>query len=101
MKHIAHTSNRSKRFWRFVFAAIGALGGLGLLGYLAAWLIGMVLGGISFSLPASSIGIIGGADGPTSVFVTATAGPAWELLICVFLLVAGIIGWRRLNKAIR
>ena len=63
--------NNKKNPFRFVFAAIAALGAMDLISYLACWLIGDVMRGISFNLPASSIGIIGGADGPTAVFVTA------------------------------
>ena len=95
-------SNTGREFkknpWWYAFAAVSALGGLGLLGYLAAWLIGNVLGGISFSLPASTIGIIGGADGPTAVFVTAAAGSAWEPVLYAFMLVVGIIACRRLKR---
>ena len=97
MRHSENRNDRRKNPWRFAFAAMAALGGLGVLGYLAAWVIGHVLGGISFSMPASSIGIIGGADGPTSIFVASSSGSAWELLLCVVLLIAGMIGWRRLN----
>ena len=67
--------NGDKRIWRFVFAAMVFLAALQVLGYLACWLIGSVLGGISFSVPAASVGIIGGADGPTAIFVTGMAKP--------------------------
>ena len=98
MRDRENSSGRRKNPKRFAFAAMAALGGLGVLSYLACWLIGNMLGGISFSLPASSIGIIGGADGPTSVFVAASAGPAWELLLCIAMLFVGMVGYRRLNK---
>lgn len=90
--------NNKKNPLQFVFAVIAALGALGLISYLACWLIGNVLGGISFNLPASSIGIIGGADGPTAVFVTAATGLVWEPVLCVVMLVVGFIGFRRLNR---
>ena len=91
-------SGCKKNPWWFVFAAVSVLGGLGLLGYLAAWLIGTVLGGLSLTVPAATVGIIGGADGPTAVFVTAAAGPAWEWVLYAGMLAAGIIGCRRLNR---
>ena len=93
-----HRSRCKKNPWWYAFAAVSVLGALGLAGSLAAWLMGNVLGGISFSVPASSVGIIGGADGPTAVFVTAAAGPVWEPALWAILLAGGIIGCRRVNK---
>ena len=85
--------------WRFAFMALAVVSGLELLGYLASWVIANVLGGISFNVTkAASIGIIGGADGPTSVFVTASAGPAWQLLLWLLLLATGILGWRHFSR---
>ena len=51
-----------------------------------------------YGLPAnSSIGIIGGADGPTAIFIT--AGFPWGLLFailgCIALVILGIIMGRR------
>jgi len=90
---------KGKNPWRFAFAALGIWGGLELLSYLAAWLIGDVLGGISFSVPrASTIGIIGGADGPTAIFVTAVAKPDWQLLLWLLMTAVGIWGFLRLRK---
>ena len=44
-----------------------------------------------------SVGIIGGADGPTAVFVTSTlvfGNPLiWALCFCGVLLIASAIGW--------
>ena len=88
-----------KHLFRFVFGALAGVGALGLLGYLAAWLIRDIFGGISFNVSrAATIGIIGGADGPTAVFVTAATGPAWELLLWVLLLAVGVWGFRRFGK---
>lgn len=89
--------NGDKRIWRFVFAAMVFLAALQVLGYLACWLIGSVLGGISFSVPAASVGIIGGADGPTAIFVTGMAKPDWQLILWIVLLVVGITGLRKLR----
>ena len=85
--------------WRFAFAALALYAGVELLLCLAAWLIGNVFGGISFNVTkASTIGIIGGADGPTSVFVTAAPAPAWHPFLMLVLLAAGVWGFRRLNR---
>lgn len=89
--------NGDKRIWRFVFAAMVLLAALQLLGFVACWLIGSVLGGISFSVPAASVGIIGGADGPTAIFVTGMAKPDWQLILWIVLLVVGITGLRKLR----
>lgn len=89
--------NGDKRIWRFVFAAMVLLAALQLLGFVACWLIGSVLGGISFSVPAVSVGIIGGADGPTAIFVTGMAKPDWQLILWIVLLVIGITGLRKLR----
>lgn len=65
---------------------------LKLLGYLISWIIATVSGGISFSLTkASSIGIIGGADGPTSIFVATAAAPLWRVIGWSMLLILGIV----------
>lgn len=48
---------------------------------------------------AASVGIIGGADGPTAIFVTA---PGWySYIIPVLVLAAGIWGICRLRKGKR
>ncbi len=45
----------------------------------------------------SSVGIIGGADGPTAIYVTRTlifGNPlVWALCLCGVLLIASAIGW--------
>jgi len=48
---------------------------------------------------ALSIGIIGGADGPTAIFVTS---PDWTKLVAALLLMAlGVFGYLRLRKSKR
>lgn len=47
---------------------------------------------------ASSIGIIGGADGPTAIFVTRTPGAMYlETAILVLVLIVSLIGFYRLG----
>ena len=50
-----------------------------------------------------SVGIIGGADGPTAVFVTSTlvfGNPLiWALCLCGILLIASAIGWIATRKS--
>ena len=81
--------------WRFLFLGIAAIGGVRLLYNGFVSLIGYFLlrrqsGG------AATIGIIGGADGPTAIFVTTPAWtrPAWMAA----LLIAGVVGYLLLRR---
>jgi len=88
-----------KSSWRFAFAAMAVIGAVELLGYLAAWFAANVLGGISFPVTeAATVGIIGGADGPTAIFVTAAVGPVSDLLWMMILMIVGIWGYLRLRR---
>ena len=81
--------------WRFLFLGIAAIGGVRLLydGFVS--LIGYFLlrrqsGG------AATIGIIGGADGPTAVFVTT---PAWTRSVWMAaLFIVGMAGYLLLRR---
>lgn len=46
----------------------------------------------------ASIGIIGGADGPTSIFITTSAAPTPAAGIYALTLVAGIVGFMILSR---
>lgn len=51
---------------------------------------------------SASVGIIGGADGPTAIFVTSTAG-SWfsellSLLLSLLVLLLGLFGLRRFRR---
>ena len=52
--------------------------------------------GIFTPAEAASIGIIGGADGPTAIFVTSPTWTHW--VVPALILVLGIYGFRRLCK---
>lgn len=80
--------------WRYLFAACAAYGAAELLSSLMAWLISLYLRWNLLATnmgEASSIGIIGGSDGPTAVFITT---PGWMHYInpCLFLII-GIWGF--------
>jgi hypothetical protein len=45
----------------------------------------------------NSLGIIGGADGPTAIFVTTTWTPT-DMIPWLILLIMGLIGWRMLSR---
>lgn len=88
--------------WRFAFLACAVYGALEVLPglyvnlvYLAVSVF-MQIRSVFVPQEAYSVGIIGGADGPTAVFVTA---PAWaHYLIPMAMLIVGILGYLRLRK---
>lgn len=91
----AYTYRKSP--WRFAFLALAALGGLYLLGETAS----MALVYLMIGSEAASLGVIGGADGPTAIFVTTSvAAPTQEakLLTALLLLVAGAFGYWRMKR---
>lgn len=72
-------------------------GGLVLLNVIAPMIIGAILS----SQPSGSVGIIGGADGPTAVFVVGTIGAGSvivESVIGVLLIAVGIWGLVKCRK---
>lgn len=82
--------------WRFLFAALTIYGGWELFGGLAAALLYLAMSDPLSQ--AGSVGIIGGADGPTAIFVT-TRVPEWyHFGIPLMLLLVGILGYYRLRK---
>lgn len=81
--------------WRFLFAALAAYGAARLLGSIVAQIMYWILQ-IQVRRETASIGVIGGADGPTAIFVT--AAPWSEYLITAVLLIVGIWGFLRLCK---
>jgi len=90
---------KKKTLMRLACLVLALISGFNLLSCIAAWLIADVFGGISFNVTKSStIGIIGGADGPTAVFVTATPVQGWEILLWLAILVVGIFGCRHFRK---
>ena len=61
----------------------------------------MVIGAILESKMAGSVGIIGGADGPTAVIVSGVSGAGSvviEIVVGVLLVIAGICGIRKCKK---
>ncbi|MBQ3029445.1 MAG: hypothetical protein IJD26_10205 [Lachnospiraceae bacterium] len=73
------------------------VGGLVLLSVIAPMVIGAVLN----SQASDSVGIIGGADGPTAIFVVGTFGAGSviiESVIGVLLVAVGIWGLIRCKK---
>ena len=72
-------------------------GGLVLLSVAAP----VIMGAILKAQAAASVGIIGGADGPTVIMLAGTIGAGSlivEIVIGVLLIAAGIWGLRKLKK---
>ena len=87
-----------RNLWSYLFAVLTLCAALSLLGDLTAWIL-HCMGGISFSVNrAATVGIIGGADGPTAVFVTASTSPFWYTVFKFLFLMIGILGWRHLKQ---
>jgi len=83
-----HTCGKNPWRWGCLVVAI-----IGVLSLLWQGVI-MVLAYMLTRNEATSIGIIGGADGPTAIFVTTTMAPiAYKVIIPLILLVIGIIGF--------
>lgn len=95
MKEMGEYAYR-KSPWRFACAAVAAYGMWNLLENL---LVQGVALGLSFAIHPggmAAMGVIGGADGPTAVFVTTPGWTHW-LPACV-LTAAGLWGYLRLRK---
>lgn len=91
MKEYAYTKSK----WRWA-ALAGAVIAAGMLIFRS--ITGLMVWLLNFSVSESaSVGIIGGADGPTAIFVT-TAPGGYRWLLWVLVLVMCSIGWWRLSR---
>ena len=92
-----------KSLWRFFFAGVAAYGAAKLLELLFGQIVYWIICGKTFAvmteMESASIGVIGGADGPTAIFVTSP--PATGYLIALVLLVVGIWGFLRLSRCLK
>lgn len=85
--------------WRFAFLAVAVISGVWCL----KRLINPILFALTIPAESGSMGIIGGADGPTSIIITSTQFPSFliyvlpALLICLGA-VAGFILLSRLKQ---
>ena len=87
---LARQNTRRRRFWKGVAIAAGA-GAVCLLPPAAISVWFRLPGGFS----AGSIGVIGGADGPTEILITGEPALPWRLLLalggCIVLTVLGLV----------
>ena len=77
--------------WRFVFAVFGIYFGIKLLGIVYVLIFSAAMA-IYAKMPnmASSVGVIGGADGPTAIFVTTSTN--WLTFLLEVGLTAAVVG---------
>lgn len=92
--------------WRYLFLALSVLSGGWLVFYAALLRFGMLLNTLSitsYPVPAASIGIIGGADGPTAIFVTGgvSTGLDWDVILIGAIFVISILAFLRLRRCKR
>ena len=64
--------------------------------------LGALIGLSAFSDQSASIGVIGGADGPTAILISRAAifdNPLfWALCVAVVLLILSAVGWKATKK---
>lgn len=89
--------NKSRKSpWRFGFLALALVGLWELVG---GYLMMLILGiGASFPAKASSVGVIGGADGPTAIFVTSSVQSWFRYVLAAGMIVIGLVGFFRLRN---
>lgn len=79
--------------------ALAVAGGLELLGNVAAWVAGKFFALSVARGDFAAVGVIGGADGPTAVFVTGPALEGWLIpLAMVAVGLLGLYGLKKCNK---
>lgn len=83
--------------WRFVFLGAVVVSGVWFVYYGLLRILTYLLFSIEVS-DAASIGIIGGADGPTAIFITSSQRIDWDHVFFVILLIVGVFGYLRLRK---
>ena len=83
--------------WRYVFLGAAIVSGLWIVAYGVTQILGFLILSQA-NISAASVGIIGGADGPTAIFVTSSVGISWDAVIMVLVLMVGIVGFLRLRR---
>lgn len=81
---LARRNEQRRKAWRVVWVLAAV--------FAAGMLTAMIATRIAIEKGAASIGIIGGADGPTSIFVTSSLVPYVQFLPLLLLLVGALIG---------
>ena len=89
--------------WRYLFGIAAVVSGGWLIAYGLLQQFGLPLHTLQWFLSpneAASIGIIGGADGPTAIFVTGalSTGPDWDLILMSIITLLCILAFLRLRR---
>ena len=93
-ERFARQQERRRKTWRCLFVCLALLA--------AAILVGELL--ISFhrfdavSALQKDIGIIGGADGPTAIFVSSARFQPGPLVVCLAVLILSVVGFIRTGR---
>ena len=95
-RQFAERTERTRKLWRLALWAVMAVTALILLSQLALLVFSLVKTDIAIGSDAS-VGIIGGADGPTAIFVTSQTVNLPVLLLAVAALVLSIIGLQKIK----
>lgn len=95
-EQFAKRAERSRKIWKGVFVVIGCISILILLFELIP-LVSYLLQANSLLIGDSSIAVIGGADGPTAIFVTSAPVKIPSVLVATLALVISLIGLRRIK----
>ncbi len=82
--------------WRFACLALAVLSGGWIFIYEVVGYI--VIHGFRLYRDGFSVGVIGGADGPTAIFVTRTTGTDWDLIFMVAIFLASLLGYFLLKR---
>ena len=91
MREYAYTKSK----WRWAALAAAAFAGLMLV---FQGITGLLTAALKLSLAEqNSLGIIGGADGPTVLFVTSNWTPG-DMVPWALLLAMGLLGWWKLSR---
>ena len=93
-EQFAKRAERSRRLWRWAFGTVICAAAIALLFELVPFIVAIVSANVSLG-SSGSIGIIGGADGPTAILVTSTLVSWPAMLVTALFLVAAIIGFRK------
>ena len=79
--------------WRFLFLAAAVLSGGWLVFYAGMQMVLWII-----ARQAASLGIIGGADGPTAIFITTGTVMDWDAFLMGLICALGVAAFLRLRK---
>ena len=79
--------------WRFLFLAAAVLSGGWLIFYAGMQMVLRIIAG-----QAASLGIIGGADGPTAIFITTGTVMDWDAFLMGLICALGVAAFLHLRK---